>query len=289
MRRSLKIETKDKLVGLTFISPWLIGFLLFSAFPLGYCLYMAFNDVIFTTDKLKLSFVGVANFKKALFEDAEIINKFVLFLQQSIIIIPIIVVFALIIALMLNQKFKGRGFIRSIFFLPVVLTSGNLISALTNQKQGTISFLQSTTVSAMLTSIGGTWAITIKSVLDSFLIILWYSGVQMLLLLAGMQSINPSIYEAARIDGAGKWESLWMITLPGLTPFIFISVIYTIVDQFTSPFNPILAIINHYSMGASAKYGYAAAISWLFFIVILLILGLCMLIFRKSLTPGRRK
>ncbi len=289
MRRSLKIETKDKLVGLSFVTPWLIGFLVFSAFPLCYCLYMALNNVTFTTDSLKLEFLGLANFRKALFEDAEIVNKLLQFLQQSAIMIPIIVVFALLIALMLNAKFKGRGFIRSIFFLPVVLTSGNLIGALTDQKQGTISFLQSTTISALLSSIGGTWAVTLKSVLDGFLIILWYSGVQMLLLIAGMQSINPSIYEAARIDGAGKWESLWTITLPSLTPFIFISVIYTIVDQFTAPFNPLLTVINHYSTGSTAQYGYAAAISWIFFVVILLIIGLCLLIFRKSLTPGRRR
>jgi len=119
--------------------------------------------------------------------------------------------------------------------------------------------------------------------LDNFLVILWYSGVQMLLLIAGMQSINPSTYEAAHIDGAGKWEILWTITLPGLMPFLFICVIYTIVDQFTASFNPILEVITHHSINMSTGYGYASAIAWLYFLVILAILTLVILMFRKSL------
>jgi len=131
--------------------------------------------------------------------------------------------------------------------------------------------------------IGGTLGETLTTVLDNFLVILWYSGVQMLLLIAGMQSINPSTYEAAKIDGAGTWEVLWTITLPGLMPFLFICVIYTIVDQFTASFNPILEVITHHSINMSTGYGYASAIAWLYFLVILAILALVILIFRKSL------
>ena len=280
-------EKKQRLVGATFIAPWLIGFLAFTAFPLLYTLYMAFNKVDFITDHLEMSLVGFKNFSKALFEDAEVPNNLLLTFQQNIIIVPVIVVFSLIMALLLNSKFPGRGFFRAIFFLPVILTSGNLIATLTSQGEGTIAFLQSETATNLVTSIGGTWGSTLKTVLDNFLIILWYSGVQMLLLIAGMQSINPSTYEAARIDGAGKWEILWMITLPGLTPFIFVCVIYTIVDQFTASYNTILALITYHTKQTTTGYGYASAIAWLYFMVIMVMLLICVPIFRKSL--GFRK
>lgn len=276
-------EQKQKLVGFSFVIPWIIGFGAFTAFPLLYCLYMALNKVNFVTDHLEMSWLGLANFHKALAEDAEIPNKLMQTFQQSLLIVPLIVVFALIMALMLNSKFPGRAFYRAVFFLPVILTSGNLIATLTSQGQGSISVLQSGTAQALVAGIGGTLGETLTVVLDNFLVILWYSGVQMLLLIAGMQSINPSTYEAARIDGAGSWEILWTITLPGLMPFLFICVVYTIVDQFTASFNPILEVIAHHSTNASTGYGYASAIAWLYFLVILLILGLVILIFRKSL------
>lgn len=289
MRKNWSFEQKQKLVGCTFILPWVIGFGAFSAFPLAYCFYMALNKVNFVTDHLEMQWLGLANFQKALYEDAEIPNKLMQTFQQSLIIVPLIVVFALIMALLLNRKFPGRTLFRMIFFLPVVLTSGNLISTLTSQGQGSISFLQSGTAMQLVASIGGTLGETLTTVLDNFLVILWYSGVQMLLLIAGMQSINPSTYEAAEIDGAGTWEVLWTITLPGLMPFLFICVVYTIVDQFTASFNPILEVITHHSTNISTGYGYASAIAWLYFIVILIVLALVILLFRKSIGLTTRK
>ena len=276
-------EKKQKLVGFSFIVPWIIGFCVFTAFPVFYTLYMAFNKVNFVTDHLEMEWLGTANFRKAMYEDAEIPNKLLQTFEQSLLIVPLIVVFALIMALLLNAKFPGRAFFRAVFFLPVMLTCGNLISTLTSQGQGSISVLQSSTATALVESIGGSLGETLAVILDNFLVILWYSGVQMLLLIAGMQSINPSTYEAARIDGAGQWEILWTITLPGLMPFLFICVIYTIVDQFTSSFNPILEVITHHSINISTGYGYASAIAWLYFLVILVILLIVVLIFRNSL------
>ncbi|MCL2360263.1 MAG: sugar ABC transporter permease [Defluviitaleaceae bacterium] len=279
----MKIETRNKLTGFSFIALWLIGFLLFWAFPLIFSFVMSLNHITIQTDRLLFEFVGFHQYHRALFMDAEIPNVSFLFIAQSLIIVPVIVVFALIMALMLNTKFPGRGVFRAIFFLPVVLTSGNLINELTNQEQGTLSFLQSTTVTNLVMTLPATWALAVTNVLNSFLMVLWYSGVQMLILIAGMQSINPSVYEAAKIDGANDWASLWLITLPGITPFIFISVVYTIVDQFTAPFNPILEVILHHFMEPATGYGYATAIAWLYFLLILIILGFVTLIFRKPL------
>ena len=290
MRKPLSYEKHKRLVGLSFVTPWLIGFVAFTAFPLVYCFYMALNKVNFVLDHLEMNFIGIDNFRKALLEDAEIPNKLLQTLQQNILVIPTIVIFSLIMALLLNEKFAGRGFFRAIFFLPVVLTSGNLIATLTSEGQASIDFLQSDTAKNLVSGIGGTLGTSISTVMDNFVVILWYSGVQMLLLIAGMQSINPSTYEAAKIDGAGKWETLWTITLPGLAPFLFISVVYTIVDQFTTNINPLMDVITWHSNQTNTGYGYASAIAWLYFALVLLLLGFAALIFRNSIRfSGKRE
>ena len=286
--KKLKIESKQKIIGFAFVGPWLLGFAVFSAYPLLYSLYMSFNKVKVSGSALKMEGMGWENYNKALLRDAEVMNNLIKVLQNTVIIIPIIVVFAIIMALLLNEEFKGRSFIRAVFFLPVLLTSGNLIESLTAQGQGTVSFLKSDTINSLLANIGGSLGETLTMVIDSFLIILWYSGVQMLILIAGMQSVNPSVYEAATIDGAGKWESLWLITLPNLVPFILLATIYTVVDQFTAPFNKIMDFIMGHMNNVKTGYGYASAISFLYFLLILGMIGIVFLMFRRSVTEKKR-
>ena len=282
MFRKWNYEKKQKLVGFSFILPWLIGFCAFTAFPLGYCFYMALNKVNFVTDHLEMQWLGFENFRKVLYEDAEIPNKLMQTFQQSLLIVPLIVVFALIMALMLNSKFPGRAFYRAVFFLPVMLTSGNLISTLTSQGQGSISFLQSGTAAQLVAGIGGTLGETLQTVLDNFLVILWYSGVQMLLLIAGMQSINPSTYEAAKIDGASPLQTFFKITVPLLKPMILLTTI-TSTNGTLQLFDESLNLTNggpgkstmtmsHYiynmSFVQSPNFGYAAAMSILILIMV---------------------
>lgn len=286
--KKLKIESKQKIIGFAFVGPWLLGFAVFSAYPLLYSLYMSFNKVKVSGSALKMEWMGWENYNKALLRDAEVMNNLIKVLQNTVIIIPIIVVFAIIMALLLNEEFKGRSFIRAVFFLPVLLTSGNLIESLTAQGQGTVSFLKSDTINSLLANIGGSLGETLTMVIDSFLIILWYSGVQMLILIAGMQSVNPSVYEAATIDGAGKWESLWLITLPNLVPFILLATIYTVVDQFTAPFNKIMDFIMGHMNNVKTGYGYASAISFLYFLLILGMIWIVFLMFRRSVTEKKR-
>ncbi len=286
--KKLKIESKQKIIGFAFVGPWLLGFAVFLAYPLIYSLYMSFNKVKVSGSALKMEWMGWENYNKALLRDAEVMNNLIKVLQNTVIIIPIIVVFAIIMALLLNEEFKGRSFIRAVFFLPVLLTSGNLIESLTAQGQGTVSFLKSDTINSLLANIGGSLGETLTMVIDSFLIILWYSGVQMLILIAGMQSVNPSVYEAATIDGAGKWESLWLITLPNLVPFILLATIYTVVDQFTAPFNKIMDFIMGHMNNVKTGYGYASAISFLYFLLILGMIGIVFLMFRRSVTEKKR-
>ncbi|MDF2815009.1 MAG: transporter permease, partial [Paenibacillus sp.] len=157
----------------------------------------------------------------------------------------------------------------AVFFLPVIFTTGQVLTEFISEGEGNLDFLARYYLTALIvTYVPAAWAEPIVRVLDSFVLILWYSGVQILIFLAGRQTIPPSVYEAARIDGANPWETFWKITLPAMMPFILLNLIYTTVDLFTFPGNPILTQVN------TAEYGLSSALAWIYFVIIFIFLGL---------------
>ncbi|MEF3307411.1 sugar ABC transporter permease [Paenibacillus sp. GYB004] len=266
-----------KIEGSLFIAPWILGFFAFMAFPLGYSLYMSFHQVRILGTGIEIVPVGLKHYKYILLENGAILyNSLFPFLRQALIMIPIILVFSLLIAIMLNQKFPGRSIFRSIFFLPVIFTTGQVVREFMTQGEGDIGFLERYNIASLVQqNLSGAWAGPIVAVMGSFVLILWYSGVQILIFLAGRQTIGSSVYEAARIDGASPWEVFWKITLPGMTPFILLNLIYTTVDLFTFPTNPILTQIS------TSNYGQSSALAWIYFVIILVFLGIILGIFNK--------
>ncbi|MDF2658562.1 MAG: transporter permease [Paenibacillus sp.] len=266
-----------KIEGSLFIAPWILGFFAFMAFPLGYSLYMSFHQVRILGTGIEIVPVGLKHYKYILLENGAILyNQLFPFLRQALIMIPIILVFSLLIAIMLNQKFPGRSIFRSIFFLPVIFTTGQVVREFMTQGEGDIGFLERYNIASLVQqNLSGAWAGPIVAVMGSFVLILWYSGVQILIFLAGRQTIGSSVYEAARIDGASPWEVFWKITLPGMTPFILLNLIYTTVDLFTFPTNPILTQIS------TSNYGQSSALAWIYFVIILVFLGIILGIFNK--------
>ncbi|MGN7360385.1 carbohydrate ABC transporter permease [Paenibacillus sp. SAF-054] len=283
MRTRLKLSssTLRNLEGIIFILPWVLGFLFFVAFPMAYSLYYSTNNVKFEVGKLITTPVGFDNYKQILFKDGSLLyNDLFPFMKQAVMMIPIIVVFALMIGILLNQPFRGRTFFRAIFFLPVIFSTGPLITEFMNQDQGGLSFLEQYQVAEFVqANLPSSWAVPIMNVLEQFVLVLWYSGVQILIFIAGRQTISPVIYEAARIDGAGPWEMFWKITLPGMVPFILLNTIYTTVDLFTFPTNPILMKFN------ATAYGFSSALIWIYFSIIfafiMIIFGIFALIMRR--------
>jgi ABC-type sugar transport system permease subunit len=264
--------------GILLILPWIVGFLLFVSFPLFYSLYMSFHSVRITGNGIFTEFVGWKYYSNILFQDGGVFyDQLLPFLRQVLFMIPIIVIFSFMIAIMLNQKFFGRGFFRAVFFLPVIFSSGNVIQRFLSQGRGELGFLEKYSISTALTQyLPASWSTPIVTVLNSFILILWYSGVQILLFLAGRQTISSSVYEAARIDGANPWEVFWKITLPAMMPFVLLNTVYTVVDLFTFPGNPIIASVN------PTQYGPTSALIWVYFIIILLFLGLVFLVLGKA-------
>lgn len=263
--------------GSLFILPWVIGFLLFVAAPAAFSLYLSFHNVRVSATGLQMTPNGWDYYRFILLENGSVLyNDLIPFFSQAVVMIPIIIIFSLLIAIMLNQKFAGRTAFRTIFFLPVIFTTGQVVLEFIAQGEGGLDFLARYNVNDLLTSnLPPLISNTIIRIMNSFILILWYSGVQILIFLAGRQTISPSVYEAARIDGATPWETFWKITLPGMVPFIFLNVIYTIVDLFTFPTNPIIRRVT------SADYGMSSALAWIYFVIILVSLGIILLIFSR--------
>ncbi|WP_238177812.1 carbohydrate ABC transporter permease [Paenibacillus contaminans] len=276
-RSKLSGQAIRKLEGSLFIAPWFIGFLAFMAFPIGYSLYMSFHQVAIMSTGIEVNPVGLKHYKYILLENGDILyNSLFPFLRQSLFMIPIILIFSLLVAIMLNQKFPGRPLFRSIFFLPVIFTTGEVVREFMTQGEGELGFLQRYNIASLVSeNLSAAWGGPIVAVMGSFVLILWYSGVQILIFLAGRQTIGASVYEAARIDGATPWEVFWKITLPGMTPFILLNLIYTTVDLFTFPTNPILSQVS------SNNYGQSSALAWIYFVIILVFLGIALWVFQK--------
>lgn len=276
-RRRVKASVLRKLEGSIFIAPWVLGFLGFMVFPLCYSFYMSFQQVKILATGIDIKPVGLKYYKYILFENAALLyNSLIPFLRQALLMIPVILVFSLLVAIMLNQKFWGRTVFRSIFFLPVIFTTGQVVKEFMNQGEGDLGFLERYNITSLVSqSLNKAWSSPVIAVMGSFVLILWYSGVQILIFLAGRQTISNSVYEAARIDGASPWDVFWKITLPGMMPFILLNLIYTTVDLFTFPTNPILSQVN------SSNYGQSSALAWIYFAIIFVFLGIVFFVYTR--------
>ncbi|MCA0756045.1 sugar ABC transporter permease [Paenibacillus sp. N4] len=263
--RRLEANTLRKIEGSLFIAPWVFGFLTFVAFPLGYSLYMSFHQVKITVNTVNYTFIGFQHYREILVANGSLLYEELLpFLRESAMMIPIILVFSLLVAILLNLRFPGRTLFRVIFFLPVIFSSGQIVQEFIAQGEGSLSIMETLRIDYYLQEyVPGAWAGPIQKVMGSFVLVLWYSGVQILIFLAGRQTLPAAVYEASRIDGSGPWNTFWKITLPGLVPYIFLNLMYTVVDLFTFPSNPIVSRVN------TTNYGSSSALAWIYFSIIL--------------------
>ncbi|WP_257985009.1 carbohydrate ABC transporter permease [Bacillus sp. T33-2] len=267
------LRAKNSAVGLLFVSPWIIGFLIFTAFPLLYSLYLSFQKVKITTTGIQTEFVKFGNFEYAFVVDAVFIDRMTKYLEELAISVPIIIVFSLIISLLLNQKVKFRGMFRTIFFLPVIIASGPVMKELIDQGITTIPSIEQYAIyQALNSNPDGFFNGILLYLIKNLIMILWFSGVQILIFLAALQKMDKQIYEAAKIDGASNWETFWKVTLPSLFPMIIVNTIYTIVMYSIFSLNPIIEHIQTNMFKVDTGFGYASALSWIYFLIIALAL-----------------
>ncbi len=287
-RAKFRYQWRSRGQAYLFMLPWMIGFCVFMAFPIGWSLYLTFQKVNLTgSGSFAYRFVGLQNFKDALLKDNEYPIQLLTFFQQMILMLPIIIVFSLLVSLMLNQKFKGRFVYRAIFFLLVVFSTGQVLIELFQQGAGNVPFLTQYGIDGYIKdNFSPSTAAMMTQLLGMMILILWSSGVQILIFIAGFQTIPKAIYEAVRIDGASPWASFWKITLPGIKPFIGLNLLYTMVDLFTFPFNPVMEQIRSNMFNVSTGYGYASALAWFYFLLIVVMIALILWFLNRT---GRNK
>lgn len=273
---------REALIGYMLVLPWIIGFLLFMAYPLFFSLYMSFNKVAITPYGIETTYLGWSNYKDAFLTDPEFMQKLLLFVKSTAVMIPIVIVFSLFVALLINQPIRGRQFFRAIFFLPVVITSGEVVQELFAQGAATIPLMDESGVIAYLeNNLPTAWSDPLVDIIKRFILILWYSGVQILIFLAALQKVNTQVYEAAAIDGASPWVIFWKITLPEIKPFILVNLIYTTVDLFTNTSSDVIKLIQDNMFQVGTGFGYSSALAWIFFAVILSVLLIVAWFFRN--------
>ncbi|WP_440117899.1 carbohydrate ABC transporter permease [Paenibacillus sp. QZ-Y1] len=280
----LSLKSRRALLGLAFISPWLIGFIFLFATPLLQSIRFSFSNLSVAPGGYVLDFVGLKNFKDALLVDATFNRILIDSVGAMLLNVPMILFFSLFTATLLNQKFKGRTMARAIFFLPVILASSavaaaesagliNLMgdaSAVDASADGGASF-NVVSIVQMLANVGLPIAYVdyiVEAIMRIYEIIS-SSGVQILIFLAALQSVPGSMYEVAKIEGATAYESFWKITFPMVSPLILTNVIYTIIDSFAG--SPVTQAIYQTAF-KTQNFGLSSAMSWLYTLVIGLVL-----------------
>ena len=274
---SLTIKQRNAIAGYLFILPWIIGFLVFTLYPVILSIRLSFNEVRIS-EGISLKFCGWEYYYEALNVDTQFKTN----LGETVIFIccatPIIIVFSLVIAMLLNGKYPLRTLFRGIFFLPVIIMSGPVISDLMSQYSVDLSKL-SPLIYDFINNLPGFIKTPIFFSLNNLVLILWFSGVQILLFLAGLQKIGKEIYEAASIDGATGWEKFWKITLPHLKPMALINSVYTVMEIANYANNSVNTKISSHLLEVNRPYSFSAAMSWIYFMVILLLLLAVYIIF----------
>ena len=294
-RRRRSYERRKANTGRMFISIWAVGIVLLFVMPLVRTVIYSLNTLDLHTMSTRPA--GLSYYLRLFTGDTVFVQDLTAALTDLLYQVPIVVMFSLFIAVLLNREFPGRLFFRAVFFLPVVVMSGVVYSILkvyahsteiVNSAAGAVdAFNELGALQDLLGSFGagekliGFMSGVVSRVLDT----VWQSGVQILLFLAGLQSVSPALYEAARMEGATKWAGLWKITFPMLSPGLLVSVIYTVIDSFTAESNAVIGYIKEVSFH-NFEYSYGCAMSLTYCAVILLSIGLVALLMRRAFRMG---
>ena len=280
-RRGLSMAGRSRLTGLVVFSPWLIGFLLLTLYPMIYSVVISFSDVRIRVTGTELSFLGFEHYLYALTRD----EKFPVFLMESLFLIvtglPVVLVFSLVVALLLNRAFVGRAFFRAVFFLPVVIISGPVLTQLVNETKAMQLTLDFGILRRLLGNVvtrDGMFGLLMSNLVRT----LWFSGVQTLIFLAALQKIDRSMYEAASIDGATGWEMFWRITLPHVRPTILLNAIYMVVEMGSVSSDATNQKIMAHLLEVGRPFSYSAAMAWIYALAQLVLIGVVFLLFRQK-------
>jgi ABC-type sugar transport system permease subunit len=287
----LSYTKKQAWAGRLFILPWFFGFCFIFCRSLITSFVYSFSKITVGDKGFNTTFVGFENYKYELTVDPNYVKTLVNTVISILYQVPLILIFSLIIACILNQKFRGRVVARAIFFLPVIIATGQIISImrgdiysqqLTAGERSSTMFTVAGLQNILLDSgLSLTFANTIISSINSIFDVAWKSGIQILLFIAGLQTVPRSLYEVSEIEGATAWEAFWKITFPMISPILILNLIYTIIDNFTDYSNGVIKLAS--DLAKQMKFEYSATVTCIYFLVIVVILGVVSMITRKKI------
>ena len=291
-RRGASLEQRKARSGWLFVLPFVIGLVIIYFPVIVKSMQYSFGSIkVLQGGGFRLTYVGWSNYQTA-FGSVDFIRTLTTGIKELALDIPAIVIFSLFMAVLLNQKMLGRAVFRAIFFVPVILCTG-LIDQIDSSNKLTEYMSSNTssidtgagedTVAQVVSMADIQWMFDsmkigtgltkyVVGIMNEIYDIINRSGVQMLIFLAGLQSISPAIYESCDIDGASAWEAFWKITIPMVSPMILVNAVYTIIDALTSSTNTVMTYIADIYTQAGG-HELSAAMSWVYFLIVLAIIG----------------
>ncbi len=284
--RITKRKLRDWMYGYIFLAPWIAGVLLFFVFSMVDSLNYSVHKIIMDNGVQMTALEHwYDNYASVFSLETDLPTTLGSFAISLILQVPIIIAFSLIIAMLLNDKIRCRGLFRMIFFLPVIIATGPVMNMLTAQGAATVPMMSDGSLLNLLSGLPKFLLDPITELFNSLILILWNSGIQILIFLSGLQKVSTTMYEAAKIDGANGWETFWKITLPTVKPIILLNAIYTVVSLATGGTNEIIELIYAatYTTPWTKGYSYGMAFSWIYTAIIGVILaGVFLLLKEKS-------
>ena len=309
-RFRLSLTQRKALSGWIFVLPFIIGILFIYGPIVVDSIVISLSDVKLVPGGMQLTWNDFGNYAYLFAEDGDPYFSITIVdgIKDLILQIPAIVIFALFMAIILNQKMTGRAAFRAIFFLPVILSTGIIDSIDTNSafmnavsnSQGGVDdntgaeggggIISAMDLEQLLggIKIGTELVDYVVGLVNSIFDIVSRSGVQMLIFLSGLQSISPSIYESCEVEGASAWETFWKITLPMISPMILVNAIYTVIDAFTAADNRVMIYIEKIYSGAGPGYARSSAMSWIYVGIVLMFIVLVALIMKTVVFYQKR-
>lgn len=289
-RKKHGVESLKSRYGLMFISPWIIGTVLFFITPLIQSVWFSFCEIDMTTGELIMNPIGFLNYRQALVVDPDYFGIFKNAIGTFLYSMPVIMILSLVLAIILNQQFKGRLFFRGLFFLTAIIAAGGVLSIISQSTSISSDNNVSSEVSSALLSADDIMAFLdlspkvgayVSEIVNNIFNLVWSCGIQTVLYISGLQTIPTSLYEVANVEGANKWESFWFITFPILSKINILVLVFTSIELFTDLRSPMIKHI--YALMLNGNYSTSSAKLWFYFMVVGLVLAVIMLLYRRLL------
>ncbi len=285
----LSYEKRRRWIGFTFLIPWLIGSITFFLRPAIQTLWYSFCSQDNMGEQVQFTLSGFQNYADVFTLDRYFLPSLTESLTSTLYEVPIILLFSIVIAVLLNKKFLGSSMFQTVFFVPVIVASGVVVSIIrgdglssdlmSNGRSGMMFEAVSLNTLMLESGVSESVVNAIMYVVNNIFELSWKSGVQILVFIAGLKTVPDSLYEVARIEGANSWEVFWKITFKMISPMIIINVVYTIVDTFSDYQNPVMVYIS--KRAQMMQIGYSSAIAWLYFSIIFVVAGLVLVILSR--------